>query len=802
MWGLKRKLCDVDFISYVQSFDILLLGETWISKDDPSDLDIKGFECSHVFAQKSLGVKCGRSSGGVSVYYKTCLKPYINVVEKSDFGIIWIKIKNSILPFNEDAFFCYVYVRDPKSQVLRHEEFDYFEILEQQIAKYKTLGKVFITGDMNSRTGQYTDSTDFLIFDRYLNAGLNNNENFDIPSRSNKDTVIDNNGRRLLDMCKSTGLLIGNGRLCADQDIGEFTCITPRGRSVVDYFLLSYSDFDCISEFCVCDPDEYSDHCALYICLNLKSIETISSTEETCFVRKLLWSCKNEELFKNSLLQQLNQYEDLIFSAENDNSLISEAVENFSKLLFDNAFQFFGKSSKSESKGPYLNLKQNPWFDNCCKTAKQNFNRAKHEYSRNRTDANRVNLTRCRSKLNKTKRRAKAIFKFEEGKRVENLAKSNPKSFWKEIKKFTKKKSKSSDTVTAEDFFEHFSGVFGAQSDDDPLSNTYPDMQANIQDESLDTPFSMDELKKVISSLKSNKSPGIDGLIAEIFKSSYDILSPILLRLFNVVFSSGCYPTQWSEGLITPIHKKASLDEVNNYRGITLINIMSKIYSHLLNNRLLKWAENNEKLSECQFGFQKNKSTVDCIFIFHALISKVLSNGEKLYCCFIDYQKAFDLVNRGLLWHKLIRDGCSKTMVLALKAMYNSVKACVRYKNKCSSFFEINAGVKQGDPLSPVLFILFINDILETLSNENDVTLAIDDFNLFMLLYADDAVLFSKSPETLQNMLNRLQAYSSVWGLKVNTDKTKILIFEKGRKTSIDFFYDDTLLEVVDNFNI
>ena len=113
---------------------------------------------------------------------------------------------------------------------------------------------------------------------------------------------------------------------------------------------------------------------------------------------------------------------------------------------------------------------------------------------------------------------------------------------------------------------------------------------------------------------------------------------------------------------------------------------MSKIYSHLLNNRLLNWADNNNKLSECQFGFQKNKSTVDCIFIFHALISKILSKGEKLYCCFIDYQKAFDLVNQGLLWQKLIRDGCSKTMILALKAMYKSVKACVRYKNKSSSF--------------------------------------------------------------------------------------------------------------------
>ena len=135
----------------------------------------------------------------------------------------------------------------------------------------------------------------------------------------------------------------------------------------------------------------------------------------------------------------------------------------------------------------------------------------------------------------------------------------------------------------------------------------------------------MDELKKIISSLKSNKSPGIDGLTAEIIKSSCDILSPLLLRLLNVVFLSDYYPTQWSEGLITPIHKKAGLEDANFYRGITLINVLSKTYSHLLNNRLLKWAADNDKLSNCQFGFQKIKSTINCIFIFHALVSNILS---------------------------------------------------------------------------------------------------------------------------------------------------------------------------------
>ena len=316
----------------------------------------------------------------------------------------------------------------------------------------------------------------------------------------------------------------------------------------------------------------------------------------------------------------------------------------------------------------------------------------------------------------------------------------------------------------------------------------------------LDCPFTDEELKKVIYSLKSNKSPGTDGLIAEIFKCSYDILSPILLKMFNTIFYSGSYPTSWSEGLITPIHKKDSLEDTNNYRGITLINTLSKIYSHILNNRILKWAYENRKIADCQFGFQKNKSTIDCIFVFHAIISKILNRGEKLYCCFIDYQKAFDLVNRGFLWHKLIRDGCSVTMIKALQAMYDSVKACVRYKNKRSQFFNIDAGVKQGDPLSPVLFILFINDILENILVGNNNTVSIDDINLFMLLYADDAVLFAKSPQILQHMLDKLYEYSCVWDLKVNTEKTKIMIFEKGRKTTADIFYNNTLLEVVDNF--
>ena len=265
--------------------------------------------------------------------------------------------------------------------------------------------------------------------------------------------------------------------------------------------------------------------------------------------------------------------------------------------------------------------------------------------------------------------------------------------------------------------------------------------------------------------------------------------------------SSECYPKSWSEGVITPIHKKGELDDVNNYRGITLINIMSKIYSHILHNRLIKWAEEYEKINDCQFGFQPHKSTVDCIFLFHSIISKTLSRGEKLYCSFVDFRRAFDTVNRKYLWQKLIQNNVSSKMVKCLQSMYENVKACVKFKHKLSSFFTSEIGVKQGDPLSALLFVFFINDIVQKVaSNDDQNSFSLHDVNLFMLLYADDVVLFGKSPQLLQQMLNHLHEYSISWDLNVNTEKTKIMIFENGRKTTTIFRYGDVPLENVDNF--
>jgi hypothetical protein len=126
------------------------------------------------------------------------------------------------------------------------------------------------------------------------------------------------------------------------------------------------------------------------------------------------------------------------------------------------------------------------------------------------------------------------------------------------------------------------------------------------------------------------------------------------------------------------------------------MSVLGKLFSLVLSQRLQKWADANDKLTQCQFGFQAGKSTVDCVFISHSIIAKLFSKGEKVYCAFVDFEKAFDKVNRHVLWCKLLSVGVSSKMVKMISSLYKSVESCVKFNGE--SLF----GLEQGEPLSPI----------------------------------------------------------------------------------------------------
>ena len=381
---------------------------------------------------------------------------------------------------------------------------------------------------------------------------------------------------------------------------------------------------------------------------------------------------------------------------------------------------------------------------------------------------NRQKFVTARTKYNKIKRVAKYKYKLQEGENICKTAKTQTKKFWKSIKDKFKTKPRHSERLTANDLLNHFEHIYGGDANTPPQQHEqfrFDETEPIINPE-LDSEITDNELRNGIFHQKNNKSPGMDNLIAETFKISYDIISRFLLKLYNRLFLNGDYLRAWGDGFIVPIFKGGDKDDAQNYRGITLINILSKVYSQILLNRLTPWSDRENKLSSNQFGFQKGKSTVDCIFIFSSIISKTLNAGCKLYCVFLDYEKEFDKIDRSFLWHKLISENVSSKLVKTLKSMYTTVKSCIRYRSTISGFFDLHIGLKQGDPSSPLMFTLFINDIIGNINSNFLHNFTIDEMKIFMILYADDAIVFANTPDVLQSMLNDIDTYCTAWGLK------------------------------------
>ena len=168
----------------------MILGETWLNQNTGLKCEIDGFECEHVYANKSIKTKKGRYSGGISFHYKSHHKNHTTIVKKSTLGFIWFKIDGKILS-DVDLYIYYCYLRDKKPRILRHEDVDLFKIIENDISNYKHHGNSLVTSYLNNRTGVDRQYIVYLEYDMYISSGI---DEFiwhdDIPQRVNKEWVM------------------------------------------------------------------------------------------------------------------------------------------------------------------------------------------------------------------------------------------------------------------------------------------------------------------------------------------------------------------------------------------------------------------------------------------------------------------------------------------------------------------------------------------------------------------------------------------------------------------------------------
>ena len=296
-------------------------------------------------------------------------------------------------------------------------------------------------------------------------------------------------------------------------------------------------------------------------------------------------------------------------------------------------------------------------------------------------------MTRQRNIYRSLCRNKRRGHKRAESERLLELSKTDPRSFWGEIR------PKKVDTGGPEcDFFEHFKTLAERETYLNELGRR--EIEVSMQErqekyiEQLDTPVTMGELENGIKELKSDKAPGVDMVLNEFLINASYGAKLLILMIFNNILQLEYFPECWAQGEVIPIFKSGDKNKANNYRGITLLSCMGKLFTRIMNARMTKWVEENRVLNETQFGFRQGRGTRDCLFVLHGLIEILFAKGMKLYCCFIDYEKAYDYLDRAAIWTKLLNSGISSKSIRLFQSMYSKMKLAVRGDN-AHSFFSV-----------------------------------------------------------------------------------------------------------------
>jgi len=323
----------------------------------------------------------------------------------------------------------------------------------------------------------------------------------------------------------------------------------------------------------------------------------------------------------------------------------------------------------------------------------------------------------------------------------------------------------------AEYFNNHFSGV--AERIDrsiPPATHSFLEYLGNPNPNSMYvTPSTPVEVSSIICNLV-NKSTDIRSLPVFIYKYCSDMISPVISMLFNLSLESGIFPTCLKDAIIVPIHKAGSVNCLDNYRPISLLSILSKIFEKLMAKRLKSFLDTGGLLNSNQFGFRENSSTSDALLQFMEYTSVSLNNRNTLISIFLDFSKAFDTVCHDILLDKLERIGVRGVIRSWFCSYLSNRQQSVVLDGALSSKRVLSRGVPQGSVLGPTLFLVYINDMMNSCSKLNLIHFA-DDTTAFLSLH-DQFLLMQNVNEDLESVNKWLCANR----LSLNVDKTSYML--------------------------
>ena len=804
------KLNDISFQNTLNKFDILCLQETHLSPEDIIP-EFKGYVFkSH--CRKISGKN--RYFGGIFIFIRESIKNGVKVDHKFDEDALEITYLKNFFGLDKDIKNLFTYASPINSCYTKSRTMNVLDKIE---TTYIDGGNnLIIMGDLNGRTKLGED---------FVRDKTDNHSPINVPSYYSRDTalgrknmdehVIDTQGKVILELCKSSKLRILNGRTPGD-DHGGFTRFPSNFTdkpSVIDYALCSEPLMNEVLYFSVLPFTGLSDHCciSLKIKANVK-IQTIPPSEnrpiepgkKVTTKQTFVYDKSRKHVYEQALNHDKN-IETLKYFFEQEKMTsdnIDVGISKLNDILVSAAKKSgFIKRSKLEKKHKTQNTQN--WFTKECKGRRDVFRQCSKKNSNNPFDRNiRKKFIDARAAYKKICRKSEKSYRHHLTKKLMEIGQNEPKLFWKivnQMNNWGKKQTDLVDKIPPDKWISYFKELLNDKRHTMNKAETF-EFDPTF-DPILDSNLSSLELREALASLKTGKASGPDGILTEYLKIFGHTFETVLLKILRCIFVEHIYPSQWTVNFLKPIYKKGNSGDPDNYRGIAIGSALAKLFSIILLNRLTKYINQEKLISVKQIGFMKGTGTSDHIFLLQTIIEKVVRKGRKrLYAAFIDFKKAYDTVDRDLLIRRLKSLGINGIFLRNIIAMYKRTEYSIKFKKGNSQPVFSSMGLKQGCPLSPMLFNLYIDDI-DDIYDESCSPVEFQDTKINHFLYADDLVLLSLTSEGLQNCLDRVHNFAKNKRLTVSTKKSKTMIFNQaGIMIHNPFVFDNEILEQVQSF--
>lgn len=580
---------------------------------------------------------------------------------------------------------------------------------------------------------------------------LNAKKQFFILGDVNINTLSsDTHAQDLMDLVSSYG---------CQNAINMPTRITPNSSTSIDICITNLNESDYTAGVLSCD---ISDHLPIFIAAQhvLKGYPNYSRLEYRAVSDSSLH-------YFYSLIEHADWSS--VYQQQNANSAYDVFLGIFLHC-YNHAFPLrpYKKRNRKIKK---------PWIDAVLLKRIKKKNNMFHKFLESRDASLFKEFKKFRNKLNSDIKKAKCIYYESMFSRI----RGDPAKIWRQVNCLTGRNFSPvrADQIAingslrgkelADEINKHFVNIAMSHLPVQQCVSNWPSRQINsfVLEAVTST-----EISDLIIHLKNNVASGYDDIKVEPIKHVSLIISPILVHVINLMFSTGVFPDKLKLAKVIPVHKGGRADDIMNYRPISVLPVFSKIFELSINIRLSKYLSKYDIISPSQYGFQKNKTTEDALL---SAKQKIVGNFEnQLYTLgiFLDLRKAFDSVDHNILVTKLDRYGIRGITLELIKSYLSFRRQFVKTDSAYSQQLDVKLGVPQGSILGPLLFLLYVNDITE-LETTPTITMFADDTSLFFT---------GKSLHVIEQSANLYLNELSLWlqqnKLQLNAQKTKYIVFK------------------------